>query len=316
VITRRAGAAWLLPLVTLAVVLSIVLSHAEIGRLVQVLRRVQAGWILAALGLQAVTYVLAAAIWHLALVRQGARQPFLVLVRLALAMLLGNQALPSVGVSGGLFVQEALARRGTPRPAAMAALLLGLTTTCAAFVISLAAALVWLHRHGGTSAFAMSIAVAFAGFAGTVIAGVVAAHRLPHAWHRRLGRWPVVGAAIVAAAQAPPRVLQAPSLLVPLTGLQAIQILVDGATLAVCLRAIGVASGLGTAFSSYVVASAGSRVAFVPLGLGTFEGAAVLMLHGRGVPLEAALAATLVFRGLTLWLPLLPGVWSARRTLA
>ncbi|MCE8002886.1 hypothetical protein [Billgrantia ethanolica] len=40
-----------------------------------------------------------------------------------------------------------------------------------------------------------------------------------------------------------------------------------------------------------------------------------LVLTLLGVPLEAALTATLLLRGMTLWLPMLPGLWFARRAL-
>ena len=53
----------------------------------------------------------------------------------------------------------------------------------------------------------------------------------------------------------------------------------------------------------------------IPLGLGTFETSCVGMLHLLGVPLEAALAATLLLRGFTVWLPMPPGLWLARRAL-
>jgi len=50
----------------------------------------------------------------------------------------------------------------------------------------------------------------------------------------------------------------------------------------------------------------------IPVGLGTFKVASVAM----GVSLEAALAATLLLRGFTVRLPMLPGIWLARRELA
>jgi uncharacterized membrane protein YbhN (UPF0104 family) len=55
-----------------------------------------------------------------------------------------------------------------------------------------------------------------------------------------------------------------------------------------------------------------SRVGSTPLGLGTFEGASIAMLQLIGVEIEAALAATLLFRAFTLWLPMIPGLWSMR----
>ena len=49
------------------------------------------------------------------------------------------------------------------------------------------------------------------------------------------------------------------------------------------------------------------------LGLGTFEAGTTGMLTLLGMPVEAALSATILLRGLTFWLPMLPGVWITRR---
>jgi hypothetical protein len=54
----------------------------------------------------------------------------------------------------------------------------------------------------------------------------------------------------------------------------------------------------------------------IPLGLGTFEAACVGMLSLLGVAMETALAATLLLRGLTFWLPMVPGLWLAKREIA
>jgi uncharacterized membrane protein YbhN (UPF0104 family) len=51
----------------------------------------------------------------------------------------------------------------------------------------------------------------------------------------------------------------------------------------------------------------------VPGGLGTFEASSVALLRLQGVSVESALAATLLLRGLTFWLPMLPGFALARR---
>ena len=53
----------------------------------------------------------------------------------------------------------------------------------------------------------------------------------------------------------------------------------------------------------------------VPGGLGVFEGASVLTLRLIGVDVAVALAATLLFRGFSFWVPLAPGLWSSRRYL-
>ena len=54
----------------------------------------------------------------------------------------------------------------------------------------------------------------------------------------------------------------------------------------------------------------------IPLGLGTFEAACVGMLSLLGIAIESALAAMLLLRRLTFWLPMVPGLWLARREIA
>jgi hypothetical protein len=44
-----------------------------------------------------------------------------------------------------------------------------------------------------------------------------------------------------------------------------------------------------------------------------FDASAVTMLALFRVPVEAALTATLLFRGLSCWLPMAPGFWLSRR---
>ena len=66
-------------------------------------------------------------------------------------------------------------------------------------------------------------------------------------------------------------------------------------------------------FASLVIASVAMTVILTPGGLGPFESACVAMLTLFRVPVEAALAATLLLRGFTYWLPMLPGLWVSRR---
>ena len=70
--------------------------------------------------------------------------------------------------------------------------------------------------------------------------------------------------------------------------------------------------GAAAVFASFIVASMLATLAWVPGGLGTFEGTCVAMLHVHGVGIEAALAATLLARGFTFWLPMAPGLAIAR----
>jgi len=103
--------------------------------------------------------------------------------------------------------------------------------------------------------------------------------------------------------------------LVEATALQMTEVVFDAATLGVSLLAVGTHPSAVAVFGSYVIAEVGSRVAVVPLGIGTFEAACVTLLHAGRVPFGPALAGTLLFRGFTLWLPMLPGLLSAKKAL-
>jgi uncharacterized membrane protein YbhN (UPF0104 family) len=56
-----------------------------------------------------------------------------------------------------------------------------------------------------------------------------------------------------------------------------------------------------------------ATIAPAPGGLGTFEAGSMAMLTLLCVPVESALAATLLLRGFTFWLPMLPRLRLARR---
>lgn len=81
------------------------------------------------------------------------------------------------------------------------------------------------------------------------------------------------------------------------------------------LQALGQDAFFLAAFSSFMTASIVATLSPIPLGLGTFEATCVAMLHVFGIGVEAALMATILLRGLTLWLPMLPGVLLIRREL-
>jgi len=87
----------------------------------------------------------------------------------------------------------------------------------------------------------------------------------------------------------------------------------DAATLWCTGRAVGLQVDIGGSFTSFVLASVVAALAPIPLGLGSFEGGRTGLLHLMGGGLEAGLAATPPLRGLTLWLPMLPGLWLIRR---
>lgn len=81
------------------------------------------------------------------------------------------------------------------------------------------------------------------------------------------------------------------------------------------LLALRVQPSFATAFIAFIMASIAVTLGPIPFGLGSFEAVSIAMLRLLGVSFEAALSATLLFRGLALWLPLLPGLLLTRGAL-
>lgn len=310
--------AWAFGVLALATVVAVVVQRSELAEIGRVVRGVRPLWLVAAGALQAGTYVCAAAVWRVALTRAGYPCSTRALVPLALGMLFTNQAIPSAGLSGSAFVLGALGRRGVPKEAAMAALLTGLVTTYIAYVLAIGASILLLAAGQVVTPGVLLVAGAFALMSVAVPSGILWYARSaasPRA-RARLSRVPGLGPVLAAVAAAPNSVLRDPRLLRGAVAWQLAELALDAATLQIMLLAIGVPAAPASVFASFVMAYAVSRVGPTPLGLGTFEGSSIAMLHLTGVPIEAALTATLLLRAFTLWLPMLPGLFCARLVLS
>jgi glycosyltransferase 2 family protein len=309
-------AAWLIALLVFGAFVGLLLHISELEKLSQLLRHIHPIWLMAALGLQTLTYFCAAAVWYVALKRRAHGVTTSTLVPVALAMLFINQAFPTGGLSGSLIVVRALRKRRVAANVVMGALVIGLMTTYLAYLLAVVVSLVLLLVYYEVSRWLVVLTALFA----------IAAVGIPSAvvWYResmaprmqtRLRRVPGVGSLLDAVGSIPTKLLHDPRLLARAIAFQLIEISLDAATLYVLLIAIGTAAAPGGAFVSFVMAFAVAQLIPVPLGLGTFEAALVGMLRLVGIPLEPAFTATLLFRGFTMWLPMVPGVWFARREL-
>jgi uncharacterized protein (TIRG00374 family) len=114
---------------------------------------------------------------------------------------------------------------------------------------------------------------------------------------------------------APKEALHDRTLLLQTTALQFGIFVLDAATLGVCLAAVGTTADPTWLFVALVIASLVATITIIPSGLGTFDATMLGMLHLGGVSVTHGVAAVLLFRGFTLMLPLLPGLWLARREL-
>jgi len=102
-------------------------------------------------------------------------------------------------------------------------------------------------------------------------------------------------------------------LLTVTTAINIVIFVLDGATLWTMMHAVGARIGIPSAFVAIVIGFVAGAVSFLPGGIGSFEAGCVATLAILGSPFEAALAGTLLFRGFTLCIPLLPGLMLARQ---
>ena len=117
-------------------------------------------------------------------------------------------------------------------------------------------------------------------------------------------------------AEADPRLVRSRRLFLQACACQLLVILLDAATIWVAILALGTTAPVGGVFVSFMISTLFRLIGVAPGGLGTFEATSVLSLKMMGVPIAIALSATLLFRGMSFWLPLVPGLWFSRRYIA
>lgn len=307
---------WLSGLLLLGGLVSVTLHLTELERFVVLLERARPIWLLSGMVLQAGTYLCAARVLQRSLSRQGVQQQLSDLIPLSLAKLFTDHAVPTVGLSGTLLTIRGLERRGIPRGISIGAILTSLAAHYIAYSLIVALALLLLWWRNELTLNVLFISTVF----GIVVATVpIAMFWLRGSASQRLPGWLTrllpIREALAALSEAPSGLLHEHRLISELVILQATVFLLDAVTLGAMLLALAVPAEPDVVFASFVLASVVATLGCVPGGLGTFDATCVAILHWHGVALEAALAATLLQRGLTFWLPMIPGLWLARHEL-
>jgi len=307
-------AAWLFGLLVLGALVTFVARRSELAEFWHLLRDLRPRWFLAAAVLQILSQLASALVWFA--VFRFAEYPcgLWALVRVRLAMVFANEALPSAGLAGSVVAIRGLGREGVPPNVVVSAIVAGVMTTYVAGAMALTATIAMLQPYDRVSPRILVGAIVVSG---AIVAGFVA-----FTWRRetiaprirtRLGRMPRVAAALNTIATAPVGVLRNAAFWLRAVPLQLAVLLLDSSTLFVLLTALGTTPAPTTVFGSFMIATAATGAIPLPGNLGAFEAALVAMLHVFGLRVEPALAAALLQRGFTVWLPLLPGIWYSRR---
>lgn len=296
----------------LAAVIVVALHFSEERELARIAERAAPWWLAVAVALQTATYAAQGEIWLVVTRGSGIAIPRSVAFKLSLAKLFVDQALPSGGISGTVVVAKSLEQRGVARPVVMASVVVDNVSYYGTFVLSLALALIIMAAGGESSPATVAAALLFTLLSAMltalalVLSGRGARSRVP------FRRVPVLRTALALLAEADPRLAHSLPLILKCGLFQLVIVLLDAATVWVLILSLGeIASPTGV-YASFVVSTLFRTIGIVPGGLGVFEAASVVTLKLVGVPVPVALAATLLFRGLSFWLPMVPGLIFSR----
>lgn len=299
---------WLLALLLVGGIIVAVVHWGDVEEFAKLLTQAKPMWLVVAAGLQVATYFGLAGQWWVVLRRGCSPESVKDLFRLTLAKHFADQVVPTAGLSGNVLLVDRLVGLGVPRSNAVAALLLEVI----AYYLSNALGALWvLVVLWWKSRMSMLLTGAILVF--LLVAAAIPALTL---WlHRRgqeriprwIARWSKAKHFFELIGEAPRELVRDPCLIGFITFLNLAVFIADAATMQACILALGVSAPLSAGYVAFMIASIAVILGPIPMGLGSFEAVSIAMLRLFGVPFEAALSATLLFRGFTLWLPLIPG---------
>jgi glycosyltransferase 2 family protein len=307
---------WVLAALLIGGLVIAVLHWGDVKEFGKLLTEAKPIWLVVATVLQLATYVGLAAQWWLVLRQGNTPEEGGGLLRLTFAKHFADQVVPTAGLSGNVLVVDRLVSLGVPRPNAVAALLLQVIAYYISYALGALWVLVVLWWKSRSSVLLTCAVLVFLIIAIGIPWLTLWLHRrgqerLP----RWVARWSKAQSFFKLVGEAPRELVRDPRLIGWLTLLNGLVFLADAVTMQACLLALGVHAPLSAGYVAFMFASIAVILGPIPMGLGSFEAVSIAMLRLFGVPFEAALSATLLFRGFTLWLPLIPGGLLLRKEL-
>jgi uncharacterized protein (TIRG00374 family) len=305
---------WLLAALLIAGLVIAVMHWGDVKNFGKLMTEAKPLWLAVAAALQLATYFGLAAQWWLVLRKGRTPEGTGDLLRLTFAKHFADQVVPTAGLSGNVVVVDRLVSLGVPRSNAVAALLLQVIAYYISYALGALWVLVVLWWKSRSSLLLTAAVLVFLVIAVGIPALTLWLHRrgqgrIPN-WVRR---WSKARKFFELVGEAPRELVRDRQLIAWLALLNGLVFLADAATMQACVLALGVHAPLSAGYVAFMFASIAVILGPIPMGLGSFEAVSIAMLRLFGVPFEAALSATLLFRGFTLWLPLVPGGILLRR---
>jgi glycosyltransferase 2 family protein len=301
-------------LVLIALIVFVYFHVGDAHRFLSLLTQADPKWLILVILLQVSTYLSVGMIWFQIIRVAQYKVSMGALARLSVEKLSIDQLIPALGLSGNLMVYRAMKRLQLPRWLALEAILTNILAHYIAFALVTFSTLMMLWYWHDITPLILTVAGIFTIIliAVPLVIILLIAYKdkkLPP-WLFRIKLFKKINTVIksVSAKQ-----IYSPKLLAYASLFNLLIFLLDGGSLWAVLRSLNIEASFITAFMAIVLASIAATLSALPGGIGGFEAGAVAILTLLGVPLEAALTGTLIFRGFSLWLPLLPGLYFARK---
>ena len=267
----------------------------ELGQAVHALRSVKPPWLVAGFFCSLLGCLMAA--WaQMGAVGQPLSLRHVYIVQMAAAFV--SQLTPQ-GLGGMGLNERYLERAGVARPVAVGAVVLNMAAGAVVHVASLITVVLLVGSDGlGGLTLPIGKIALLAGLVMALLSGLVLA--TPVGRRRLVAPAATALRSMVAVLRCPVRAFQ-------LFGGSAGVTAAYAVSLAICLQATGGEAALLQVAAVYLGAAAVGAAVPSPGGLGAMEAALVAGLTALGVAVGPAIAAVLIFRLLTFWLPILPG---------
>jgi glycosyltransferase 2 family protein len=299
--------------VILGLVLVIILNFAEIGEFVRILKNASLVPIAIAILLQIATYASAGAVWYTVIKTSNYLMKTRDLMAISVKQLVVDQIIPAGGIAGNAFVWREIKKYGLPNWLSFEVVFVDIIAYHLSYsLMTLIAIAIFWSQENSTPILAGAVTLYFIiSITVTSFIFLIVSHKIEYApaWLKR--RKLVANIILITRDISKERVLSL-GLISRASFFRISIFILDTLTLFLVIRALGSALGLTEVFAVFILASIMGTVSFMPGGIGGFEAGSTIALLIFGQSFETALAVTVVFRGLTLWLPIIPGLYIAR----
>lgn len=307
---KRVLLAWLPGIGLLLLLVTIAVQFSDLQEIGALVANSNPAWLLVAVMLQVATYFLAARVWALFLARTGYPLSDNILFRLGLAKLFADQTIPTGGVSGTALVSYGLIARGVPLNVSVFTMFFSLYSYLISYLlVSVLAFAILFSGQFLPQSFIYVFSVFFA-LLSLVLLVVLAVYKIGNlrgmiAEKLLRGRFKHIDWSG----------FQGHFDLKLFAGAVVLHIgvfLLDAITLWAAFKSFGHAVSMEHVFVSLMVGYIAATIGLIPFGVGTFELSSIATLTMLGTPLESSLAAILLMRAISFWLPMIPGYWCFR----